>query len=69
MPDADWLIENLIHWYGKHVPKSVFDDYLTTYIELGKPDFAPMLIYKWVVRQSESESFRSRASELGIVVE
>lgn len=68
MDDADWLIENLVHWYGMRVSKEVFDDYLNTYIELSKPSLTPMLLYKLIATRQRSKMFKSRANELGIVV-
>ena len=44
--EPDDLAANLVAWYGHHVSSNVFAEYLKTYIELKKPDYMPMLIYK-----------------------
>ena len=44
--EPDDLAANMVVWYGHHVSTCVFAEYLNTYIEMSKPDYLPMLVYK-----------------------
>lgn len=63
---AHELLENLVVWYGHQVPRAVFDDYLNTYIELGKPRLVPMVVHKLLSGRAMTRCFNKEAVALGI---
>lgn len=62
------LVDNMVVWYGHHVTRHVFEEYLKTYIELAKPDFWPMLLYKALFTREKTEEFLSVVKSHNIVV-
>lgn len=55
--EANELVENMVIWFGSVVSKSVFEDYLNTYIEMSKPDYWPLFLYKTIFSSTRSEEF------------
>lgn len=54
---ANELVENMVIWFGSVVSKSVFEDYLNTYIEMSKPAYWPLFLYKAFFSSTRSKEF------------
>lgn len=66
--DPTDLAHNMVVWYGHHVTRRVFEEYLETYIELTKPDFWPMLLYKALFKRARKAEFVNVVKSHNIVV-
>lgn len=55
--EANELVENMVVWFGSVVSKSVYEDYLNTYIEMSKPDYWPMILYKLLFSRARTNEF------------
>ena len=55
--EANELVENMTIWFGSVVSKSVYEDYLNTYIEMSKPDYWPMILYKLLFSRARNNEF------------
>lgn len=66
MDDPKWLLENLVHWYGRQVSQEIYDDYLSTYVELDKPNGLPMIFYRLIFSRTKARLFGKTANEMGI---
>jgi hypothetical protein len=68
MSIAEILVENIIVWYGKSVSRSVFNDYVKTYIEMEKPYWMPMMIHKLIGSHNKRREFCRMAKAQGILL-
>ena len=66
--DPTDLAHNMVVWYGHHVTRCVFEEYLETYIELAKPNFWPMPLYKALFTRKRTAEFVSVLKSHNIVV-
>lgn len=66
--EPDDLAANMAVWYGHNVSSPVFAEYLNTYIELSKPDFMPMLIYKSLYRKTRKAEFMDSLQKCNIKI-
>jgi len=66
--EPEELVENMVIWYGVKVPRSVFMDYLRTYIEMCKPDYCPLLVYKAVFSRGRTTEFVNAMNNLKVAV-
>lgn len=66
--EPDDLIDNMIVWYGHHVSSYVFAEYLNTYIELSKPDYLPMLVYKSLFSRARRAEFMDSLQKCNIEI-
>ncbi len=66
--EPDDLVDNMIVWYGSNVARPVFEDYLRTYIELCRPDYLPMFLYKALFTRSRTLEFMISMSSHRVVI-
>lgn len=62
------LVANMVVWYGHRVSRRVFEEYLETYIELAKPDFWPISLYKVFFTRTRTAEFVNVLKSHHIVV-
>ena len=55
--EAHELVENMTIWFGSVVSKSVYEDYVNAYIEMSKPDYWPMILYKLLFSRARTNEF------------
>lgn len=66
--EPDDLVDNMIVWYGSNVARTVFEDYLKTYIELCRPEYLPMFLYKALFTQTRTSEFMIAMTSHRIVI-
>ena len=66
--EPDDLVDNMIIWYGSNVARTVFEDYLNTYIELCRPDYLPMFLYRALFTRPRTAEFMSALRRHSIAI-
>ncbi len=66
--DANFLIENMVIWFGTRVNESTYKDYLNTYIDSSKPDHFPAFAYRLFCSQAKTREFRDLVGKRGIEI-
>ena len=66
--EPDDLAANMVVWYGHHVSSHVFAEYLNTYIEMSKPDYLPMLVYKSLFSKARKAEFMDSLHKCNIEI-
>jgi len=66
--EAHELVENMVVWFGSVVNKSVYEDYVNTYIEMSKPDYWPLFLYKAFFFSTRSKEFMKAMRQHQVLV-
>lgn len=66
--DADFLVENMLLWFGTRVDEPTYRDYLDTYIDLSKPDHVPSFAYRLFFSHTKAREFQHLVSMRGIEI-